>query len=246
MKNLKNLIAWLVIPSLLFGIVLISCSKDDSAPDSSYTCLTCKTTPDALVANDASVKGVYKGIVVGSTGTISINIQNGSSAITATMILDGVSVALTSNVAVVDGQSYVAPFTGTFNGSAISMTFSVGSGGTSPTIISSSIPGHPNTVFVLSKETSTSLIEAFQGTYTYDGQTGVFNIVIARSVSKWGYAEKNDQTGATSSGSGTMNSDGQLIDSNNKTVATIKGDLIHGSSTNSSGKTVVIDGKRSL
>ena len=246
MKTLKNRIALLIIPSLLVGTVFFSCSKDDNTPKSSYTCLTCNTTPDALAANDVSIKGVYKGIVVGSTGTISINIQNGSSTITATMVLDGVSVALTSSVSLVDGQPYVAPFTGTFNGSPITMTFSVGLGGSSPTIVSSSIPGHPNAIFLLSKETSTSLIEAFQGTYTYDGQTGVFNIVIARSVSKWGYAEKNDQSGVTSSGSGTLNSSGQLLDKDNKIVATITGDLIHGSSTNSSGKTVVIDGKRTL
>lgn len=246
MKTFKNRIALLIVPAFIIGILIASCSKDDETPVASYTCLTCKTTPDALAANDVSVKGVYKGIVVGSTGTISINIQNGSSTITATMVLDGVIVSLTSNVVLVDGQPYVAPFTGTFNGSPITMTFSVGLGGSSPTIVSSSIPGHPNAVFLLSKETSTSLIEAFQGTYTYDGQTGVFNIVIARSLSKWGYAEKNDQSGATSSGSGMLNSGGQLLDKDNKIVATITGDLIHGSSTNSSGKTVVIDGKRTL
>ncbi|TDD98586.1 hypothetical protein [Flavobacterium cellulosilyticum] len=246
MKNFKNQMALLIFPSLLLGMFMTSCSKDDGTPAVSYTCATCKTTPDALVVNDANVKGVYKGVVVGSTGTIAINIQNGNNTITATMVLDGVSVAFTSNVAVVDGQTYVAPFTGTFNGSAISMTFSVGLGGANPTITSSSIPGHPNTIFLLSKETSNSLIEAFQGTYTYDGQTGVFNIVIARSVSKWGYAEKNNQTGATSSGSGTLNASGQLIDKDSKIVATITSDLIQGSSTNSSGKKVVIDGKRTL
>lgn len=246
MKIFKKRIALLIFPAFLIGILMTSCSKSDEAPVASYTCMTCKTTPDALVANDVSVKGVYKGVIIGSTGTISINIQNGSSTITATMVLDGVSVALTSSVSLVDGQPYVAPFTGTFNGSPITMTFSVGLGGTSPTMVSSSIPGHPNAVFLLSKETSTSLIEAFQGTYTYDGQTGVFNIVIARSVSKWGYVEKNNQSGATSTGSGTLNSSGQLLDKDNKIVATITGDLIHGSSTNSSGKTVVIDGKRTL
>lgn len=246
MKTFKNQMALLIFPVFFIGILMTSCSKNDESPVASYTCSTCKTTPDALAANDVSVKGVYKGIIIGSSGTISINIQNGSSTITATMVLDGVSVALTSNVVLVDGQPYVAPFTGTFNGSPITMTFSVGLGGTSPTMISSSIPGHPNAIFALTKETSTSLIEAFEGTYTYDGQTGVFNIIIARSVSKWGYIEKNNQSGATSTGSGTLNASGQLLNENNKIVAAITGDLIHGSSTNSNGKTVVIDGKRTL
>lgn len=248
MKTFKKQIALLIFPAFIIGIGIFanSCSKSDETPVASFTCMTCKTTPDALAANDASVKGMYKGIIIGSTGTISINIQNGSGTITATMVLDGVSVALTSNVILVNGQPYVAPFTGTFNGSPITMTFSVGLGGSTPTMVSSSIPGHPNAIFVLSKETSTSLIEAFEGTYSYDGQTGVFNIIIARSVSKWGYAEKNNQSGATSTGSGTLNSSGQLLDKDNKIVATITGDLIHGSSTNSNGKTVVVDGKRTL
>jgi hypothetical protein len=245
MKTFKKRIALLIFPSLVLGMFMTSCSKND-APETSYTCLNCKTTPDALAANDASVKGIYKGILAGSTGTLSINIQNGNSTITATMVLDGVSIPLISNVTVVNGQSYTAPFTGTLNGSPVSITFAVGLGGETPTIVSSSIPGHPNSFFLLSKETSTSLIEAFQGTYTYDGQTGVINFVIARSVSKWGYAEKNNQTGATTNGSGTINSNGQLIDKDNKVVATIKGDIIHGSSTNDKNKTVVIDGKRTL
>lgn len=41
-----------------------SCSKDDDANVSSYVCLTCVDTPDALAIHDNSVKGVYKGIVV--------------------------------------------------------------------------------------------------------------------------------------------------------------------------------------
>lgn len=246
MKNFKKQMALLIFPIFLLGMFMSSCTKEEGTAAVTYTCTTCKTTPDALAANDASVKGVYKGIVIGSTGTISINIQNGSSTITATMVLDGVSIPLTSTVSVVDGQSYVAPFTGVINGSAMSITFSVAVGGTSPTITSSSIPGHPNAIFLLSKETSTSLIEAFQGTYTYDGQTGVFNIIIARSVSKWGYAEKNDQTSLTSNGSGTINSSGQLVDKDNKVVATVTADVIYGSSTNDKGKTVVINGKRTL
>ena len=167
MKTLKKFLVYLLLPAFLTGmsVVVFSCSKDDSkAP--AYTCVSCHDTPDALVANDADVKGVYKGIVVGSTGTLSIDIQNGSSTITATMVLDGITAILTSNVATVAGQAYVAPFTGTYNGSPISITFSVGLGGATPTMVTSDIPGHPNATFQIYKETSTSLIEAFQGTYS--------------------------------------------------------------------------------
>ncbi|SHG97840.1 hypothetical protein SAMN05443549_10997 [Flavobacterium fluvii] len=248
MKNLKRLIALLILPVFFTGMIslLFSCSKDDDAPAVNYVCATCKTTPDALAANDASVKGVYKGIVVGSTGTISINIQNGSSTITATMVLDGVSVALTSNVAVVNGQAYVAPFTGTFNGSPISMTFSVGMSGGSPTMVSSSIPGHPNTVFQLFKETSTSMIESFEGTYAVsDGEKGTFNILLSRSLMKWGYVVKENGQTSTDSGSGTINGSSQLI-LDSKVIATIAGDALDGSFKDSNNKTITITGKRTL
>lgn len=248
MKNFKRLIAVLILPVFFIGMVslLFSCSNDDDAPDTSYVCASCKTTPDALAANDASVKGVYKGIVVGSTGTLSINIQNGSSTITATMVLDGVMVALTSNVAVVDGQTYVAPFTGTFNGSPISMTFSVGLGGASPTMVSSSIPGHPNAVFELYKETSTSMIEGFEGTYAVsDGEKGTFNILLSRSLLKWGYVVRENGTTDSDSGSGTINGSNQLI-LDGRVIGTITGDALNGSFKDDNNKTITITGKRTL
>ena len=246
MKTFKNQIALLIFPAFLIGILMTSCSKDDETPVASYTCLNCKTTPDALAANDVSVKGMYKGIIIGSTGTISINIQNGSSTITATMVLDGVSVALTSNVAVVDGQSYVAPFTGTFNGSPITMTFSVGLGGSSPTMVSSSIPGHPNAVFVLSKETSTSLIEGFEGNYSVTGgEKGVFNIVLSRSLAKFGYVVREDGQTDTDSGSGTINSSSQLL-LDGRVIGTITGDALNGSFKDDTNRTVTVTGKRTL
>jgi hypothetical protein len=246
MKTFKNRIAFLILPAFFIGILMTSCSKDEETPAASYTCSTCKTTPDALAANDASVKGMYKGIIIGSTGTISINIQNGSSTITATMVLDGVSVALTSNVAVVDGQSYVAPFTGTFNGSPITMTFSVGLGGSSPTMLSSSIPGHPNAVFVLSKETSTSLIEAFEGNYSVTGgEKGVFNIVLSRSLAKFGYVVREDGQTDTDSGSGTINTSSQLL-LDGRVIGTITGDALNGSFKDDTNRTVTVTGKRTL
>jgi len=246
MKTFKKRIALLIFPAFFIGILMTSCSKDDETPAASYTCATCKTTPDALAANDANVKGIYKGIIIGSTGTLSINIQNGNSTITATMVLDGVSVALTSNVVLVDGQPYVAPFTGTFNGSPISMTFSVGLGGTSPTMVSSSIPGHPNAVFELAKETSTSLIEGFEGTYSVTGgEKGVFNIVLSRSLAKFGYIVREDGQVDTDSGSGTINSSNQLI-LEGRVIGTITGDGLNGSFKDDNNRTVTITGKRTL
>src|SRR5690554_4623351 len=90
--------------------------------------------------------------------------------LTSTMVHDGITASLISNVSYVDGEPYVAPFTGTYDGDPVSLTFSVALGGGMPRVISSNIPGHPDAVFTIYKETSTSLIEAFEGTYSKPGE----------------------------------------------------------------------------
>lgn len=239
---------WLVMMALVIcwiSLFILSCSKDSS---DSYTCATCHDTPEALAANDASAKGIYKGIEAGSTGTLSINIQNGSSNITGTMVLDGETVLLASTVAYVDGQAYVAPFTGIFNGSPISITFSVAVGGTTPLVTASSIPGHADAIFTLYKETSTSLIEAFEGTYSKTGETGVFNIVLSRALDKWGGVALNNASGSTADHfSGTINASNQLIvTENGLIIGTISGDEINGSFVDGNSATVTVTGHRTL
>ncbi|MBS1534678.1 MAG: hypothetical protein JST78_06320 [Bacteroidetes bacterium] len=249
MKTLRKLGLYFFFPAALitFSIAIFSCSKDKDDNDSqAYVCATCNDTPDALPANDSSIKGVYKGIVVGSTGTLSVNIQNGSDTITATMVLDGVSVLLTSNVSVVEGQTYIAPFTGIYNGNPISITFSVGLGGQTPTVVTSDIPGHPNAVFEIYKETSTSLIEAFQGTYSKTGETGVFNIVLSRALSRWGGVAKENGGTETNEVEGTIVSGNQLLNENGTHIADINGDVISGSFTDSNQDVVTVQGNRTL
>ena len=118
---------------LFISVSLFSCKKDNAPAPAAFKCATCNTTPQALAANDASSKGIYKGTVSGSTGTIMFDIFNGGTTITAKMVLDGVTVNLTSGVTWQAGQAYVAPFTGTLNGSAVSITFSVSTSGGTPT-----------------------------------------------------------------------------------------------------------------
>lgn len=227
--------------------ILVSCKKKEDA--SSYYCTSCKRTPEALAANDASNKGIYKGIVTASTGTIKFDIQNNGSTITAVMVIDGTTVNLTSSVAVVNGQPYVAPFTGTLNGQPVTINFSVGLSGQNPTVTSSSIPGHPNAVFSIIKETSTNLIECFEGTYnTTRPETGIFNIVLSRTAGIWGGTSKA-VTGATggSSINGTVNANGTLFQNQGtQTIGTINGDVLTGTFVDSNNRTVNIVGNRTL
>lgn len=178
--------------ALMVSVLFFSCKKNDSS--SSYVCATCTKTPEALAANDNSSKGIYKGVVIGSTGTIKFNIGNDGNTINAVMLIDGITVNLTSNITWQAGQSYIAPFTGTLNGQQVSITFSVSADGQQPQVTASNIPGHPNAILALVKETSNSLIECFEGSFSGSEQ-GTLNIILSRTLNKWGgIARKNGST----------------------------------------------------
>jgi hypothetical protein len=238
------------IPVLLFvAITFFACKKAGDTPaEVPYKCAACTTTPQALAANDASSKGIYKGIVIGSTGTIVFDINNSATTITAVMVLDGKTVNLVSNVTWTAGQPYVAPFTGTLNGSAISITFSVSANGGSPIVTTSSIPGHPSTTFSILKETSTSLIECFEGTYsTTKPETGIFNVILSRNLKVHSGTSRKDGTTTNGPFNGSINAANELIDaSNNKYLATLSGDNLTGTFVDGSGSTVTVKGKRTF
>lgn len=201
-----------------------------------------------MAVNDNSIKGVYKGTVVGSSGSVFIDIQNGSNTITARIVLDGTTINLISNVSLVEGEPYIAPFEGTYNEEPITVVFSVGLNGSDPTIITSDIPGHPNAVFMVYKETSTSLIEAFEGEFTVGGDSGIFNIVLSREINKWeGIAKKNNSASEVTEIGGTINSNNELIQSESgKKLGTISGDTVSGSFTDEDGENVTFSGQRTL
>ncbi len=247
-KNLSKLFA----VSLLLSVSIVSCKKDEekvtpTPTPTPYTCTSCNTTPQAKAANDASSKGIYKGIVIGSTGTIKFDISNDGSTITAVLMIDGKTGNLTSTVAWVAGVSYVADFTGTFDGSPVTVRFKVDATGTNPMVLSSSIPGHASAAFVIDKENSTSLLECFEGTYsTTLPETGTFNILVSRKLGKFGGASRKS-TSSTSEdiGNGTIDASGKLkLDGTD--VGTLSGDEISGSFVDNNGKTVTIKGKRTL
>lgn len=240
---------WLLLLTLV--ITFSACKKDKDPGTPAYTCTTCTDTPDALAANDGSSKGIYKGVVLGSSGTIMFNIANNGTDITAVMVLDGQTVNLSSSVAWIAGQPYVADFTGTLNGAAVTITFSVGLSGGTPTVTSSNIPGHPSATLVVIKETSTNLVECFEGTYsTTLPETGSFNIIVLRTAGLWGGVARI--TGGTSADDddidGTI-SNNQLssqMGAGTVVVGTLNGDQLNGSFVDSNNSTVTVTGRRTL
>lgn len=188
-----------LIGSIAFTIA--SCKKkDDTTP---YTCSTCARTPEALAENDTSSKGIYKGVVIGSSGTIKFNILNGGNTISAVMVIDGDTANLTSNVTWVAGQINTAPFTGTLNGQQVSLEFEVGLGGSDPVVTAVNIPGHPNAVLDVYKETSNAQVVCFEGTFS-GPSAGTLNIILSTTLNAWGGAAKDNNKTSVSHFSGSI------------------------------------------
>lgn len=241
MQTKRKLLFTAVVVCALF--LITSCKKDKDEGET-YSCTTCKSTPDAKAVNDASSKGIYKGVVIGSSGTITFDISNDNSTITAVLVLDGNTITLTSNVAWVSGLAYTAPFTGVFNAGNITVNFTVDANGQNATVTTSNIPGHPSASFTIIKETSNSLIECFEGTYsTTKPEAGIFNLIVSRTLKGFKGASRLNNTTVSEPVSGTINSNGELID-NGRVLATLKNDQITGKFVDADGHTVNVTGKR--
>ena len=248
----KSVLSLTILSAAICASVFTGCSKKSSSSPApaSYTCTTCITAPEAVAANDNSSKGIYKGVIVGSSGTIKFSIMNGDSTIKAYMVIDGVKDTLTASVAWTSGAAYVSPFTGTLNGQPVSITFSIDANGGNPTVTSMNIPGHADAVLTLSKETSSNLIECFEGSIQdlTTGETGTFDLMLSVSLKKWG-AEVMVSGKSASSVSGTFDGTTLSFDDGKGSTgsATLFGDqIINGTWKNTKPENGTWSAKRTL
>ncbi|MCW3127743.1 MAG: hypothetical protein JWO03_3401 [Bacteroidetes bacterium] len=235
---------------LVFALVLCisACKKSESTP---YKCTTCSNTPKAAAANDHAATGIYKGVVVGSSGIITFDLFNTTSTMTAVMILDSQAVNLTSTSTYVQGQPISAVFTGTMNGSPVTINFSCDAYGGNISV-TASITGHPGAIILVMKELSTALIQCFQGSISGSSSSynGVFNLVLNTSTGTWG-GEYNipitgpSTTGGASTSSG-VNCTGCLGAPSSNINGTLSGDYVSGTWNDGMGDTGMWSGTRTL
>jgi hypothetical protein len=249
MQQIKHISIFL---SACILLALTACKKDKedplpgTPPSTPYTCASCVKSPEGKPEYNSSSRGIYKGILVASTGTIRFNVGNDGSTINAIMVIDGTTVHLSSSITWEDGAHYVAPFTGVMNNEPVSITFSVQADGSNPVVAASSIPGHPNAAFTLAKETSNALIEGFEGTYSRsDGEKGTFNILLSRALEKWGGVARENGSSDDDHINGSLNGS-KILDEDGRNVGTLSNDEISGSFSDGDGRTVTISGKRTL
>jgi hypothetical protein len=155
---------------LLIGIFCIGCSSDsDSGSGTSLA-----TTPSAKVEYDSSNFGIYKGVIIGSTGVITINIKNDGN-LKATLVIDGVTSTYTSTGEVTLNQ----PINNLrFTNGSNTFDINVSANGNDIVVTDSNIENHLGATFNIIKEYSTDLVKCYQGTYTGTNDNGVFNIII--------------------------------------------------------------------
>lgn len=174
---MKKLVYTITAALLIGG--LSACTKDDNNSSTPYTCASCATAPEAKEIYNTSSAGVYKGVVVGSTGTIALYLYNTGTVVEVLVTFDGKSGTLTTTdlSGWTPGQPISnALFTGTINGTSVQAVFSVDADGKNPSV-TLVIPGHTVTVAVY-KETSAILIKNFEGTYSGD-DNGIFNMAFS-------------------------------------------------------------------
>lgn len=179
-----------IILLLFFSIFIFSCnSNDDSSSGSTDDGLA--TTPEAKAEYDDSNYGIYKGIFVGSSGTVYININN-SGSISAKLVIDGSVHNFTTSETVTEG---IAVNSLTFASGENSFEFNVSATGEEPLIENIVINGHPNPYIQIFKEYSFAQIKCYLGTYTGD-DSGVFNLAITADGYALGLVVPNGETSA--------------------------------------------------
>lgn len=157
-QTMKHISRYLV--ALVFIVIAaVSCSKDSDNPQ-----VQLAAKPEAEAAYNTQSGGVYKGVIIGSTGSIKIVLQGGK--LVAEVTIDGVTKTLTAN----NLQSWTsgqAIDSAAFVNGDWSIVFSVNADGTEAEV-TATIPGHDDITVIVAKETSEHQILAYEGTYTVD------------------------------------------------------------------------------
>ena len=139
------------------------------------------TEPEAVEAFDESSGGIYKGVLVGSSGHFKVVLDNGEGELFVYIKFDGEEATLyTGDLdAWQPGDAIIgAEFTGTLDGQDVTFTFSVDADGSNP-IVEVSVPGHEVWVDVV-KETSTDLVKCYEGeSWTGETLVSVWNMLIS-------------------------------------------------------------------
>lgn len=149
---MKNIILLLFFPTVL----IFSCSKTDNKPSNQL--------PDKAETKpsfDNTSFGVYKGVIIGSSGYIVFRINNGDNVAKGDLTIDGRKDILSTTQTITAGQPIVnVKFTGSFS----SMTLNASADGNNARITDIKIDGHPGDVTgIVFHENSAQQVFSYEG-----------------------------------------------------------------------------------
>lgn len=223
-----------IIYFIFLTLFLSACKKETNQNNSPELV----NTSEAKAEHNTKSGGVYKGVLIGSSGVIKIILQD--NALQAIITIDGVSKTLaTTNLnSWTSGQPVSNAL---FKVDNWQITFSVAADGSNPQI-TANIPGHANMAVFMAKETSSTLIKAYEGTYS-GASSGTWNFVILGNK-LMGIAKGTDSD--ISYIKGDINGTNIIGTAESSSVrGTINGNEVSGTYTNSSGNGTW-KGKRTL
>ncbi len=193
---------FLTIAALAF--LTFSCSDDDESNGPNLS-----DNPEAIAAHDDSAMGIYKGVFVGSSGTVHLNLNNDEdNVLEATMVIDGTEYNFTTTETITDGQMVEDL---TFTNGNMSFDFYAGADGSGAELYNINFPSHPNATVIILKEYSDDQVEVFTGTYSGD-DSGVFNLIFQGGFI-YGLSRSNDPNADANFLEATMNAQSDITGS---------------------------------
>jgi hypothetical protein len=160
--------------AIMITLFIASCKKNNTSDTGNNSAFS--NTPMAKATYDNNNYGIYKGVFVGSSGYVIVNINN-DNTLNATMKIDGVNYTFSTMQTVSQGQATSVNFVSGAN----SFTFTVNANGTNPAVTNLVFPGHNNAGMSITKETSLGVVGIFEGTYKENatgGDQGIWNMTI--------------------------------------------------------------------
>jgi hypothetical protein len=161
---MKRLILTLAVTAICF----CACKKSNSDnPQNNGLPTAAETKPQF---NNTSF-GVYKGVIIGSSGTIIFRINNGDNIVKGYLTIDSQKDTLSTTATLVAGQPISNVL---FVGRISSMRISANANGSNAMLSNIQINGHNNVTGFIIHENSNKQVLCYEGTFT-GGASGVIN-----------------------------------------------------------------------
>jgi hypothetical protein len=161
---------------ILFTLLILgSCKKSDTKPVESGFPTSAETKPQY----NNTTFGVYKGVIIGSVGTIVLKINNGDTIIRGYLNIDNVKDTLSTTQQISTGQPVInLNFTGRFS----SMTLSANADGSNAQLSNLIIVGHPNATALVVHENSNQQVLCYGGTFSGDLNGTICFVKVGTSI----------------------------------------------------------------